>query len=305
MRELNKEEDYWNIRNFLRQIFLENGRHEISWQPARLDYWRWHVLLNCLEIDTLKGLVYIWEDERGQLAGVLNIEDEGEVFLQVHPKFKTRELEGQMIETAEKKLAKNGELQVWAHEDNPTLIELLKDKGYVPKENPERKHRKIIDSTENFKPDLASGYIIRSLGEREELPARAWASWRAFHPNEKDEGYSGWEWYLNIQKMPLYRRDLDLVCVSPEKEISGFCTIWFDDVTRSAYFEPVGIDPSHQRKGLGRALLTEGLGRLQKVGATLATVGGYSPAANGLYGSVMGSDHRKIFAWEKEIGFGK
>jgi len=47
-----------------------------------------------------------------------------------------------------------------------------------------------------------------------------------------------------------------------EDQITAFCTIWFDDVTRSAYFEPVATVPAHQRRGLGKAVITEGLRRL-------------------------------------------
>ncbi len=300
MRELSCEEDYLRLRNFLREVFLENDRHETCWQPARLDYWRWHVLLNCLEIDSLAGLIFFWETNEGKIASVLNIESRGEVFLQVHPRYKTPELEAKMIEIAEERFPENNSLQIWAHEKDYLRTELMKGKGFSRGNPPERQHRKIIEGVELPESQPAAGYIIRSLGGREELPGRSWASWRAFHPGAPETDYEGWEWYLNIQKMPLYRRDLDLVAVSPEGELAGFCTIWFDDFTRAAYFEPVGVDPSHQRKGLGRALLTEGLRRLQKTGAVVATVGGYSQGANALYGSIMGDKFRHSFPWEKK-----
>ena len=104
-------------------------------------------------------------------------------------------------------------------------------------------------------------------------------------------------WYRNIQTAPLYRRDLDLVAIAPSGEIAAFCTLWFDDVTRSAYFEPVATVPAHQRRGLARALMTEGLRRLQRMGAITAFVGGYSPEANALYRSVMGPDHELDEPW--------
>ena len=39
------------------------------------------------------------------------------------------------------------------------------------------------------------------------------------------------------------------------------------------------MHPAHQRKGLGKALLAEGLRRVQRLGATLTTVGSYSHEA--------------------------
>ena len=47
MRPYGGEDDYWRIREFLREVFLRNGRREWTWQVARLDYWRWHVAANC------------------------------------------------------------------------------------------------------------------------------------------------------------------------------------------------------------------------------------------------------------------
>jgi mycothiol synthase len=76
-------------------------------------------------------------------------------------------------------------------------------------------------------------------------------------------------------------------------------TIWFDDVTRTAYIEPVATVPAHQRKGLGKAVLMEGLQRLKHMGCKVAFVGGYSQAANALYFSAMGPDHDISEPWEK------
>jgi GNAT superfamily N-acetyltransferase len=125
-----------------------------------------------------------------------------------------------------------------------------------------------------------AGYTLRALGDECELPARSWLSWKAFHPDEPDEKYQGWEWYRNVQRVPLYRRDLDLLAVAPHGELAAFCTVWFDDVTRTAVFEPVGTHPAHQKRGLGKALMTEGLRRAQRLGATLATVSSYGKAAH-------------------------
>lgn len=97
-----------------------------------------------------------------------------------------------------------------------------------------------------------------------------------------------------------WRRDLDLVAIAPDGAVAAFCTIWFDDVTRSAYVEPLATVPAHRRLGLGRALLTEGLRRLQRMGAMRAFVGGFSPAANALYASVMGPEHELYEPWVKK-----
>jgi GNAT superfamily N-acetyltransferase len=72
-------------------------------------------------------------------------------------------------------------------------------------------------------------------------------------------------------------------------------------VTRSAYVEPVATVPEHQRLGLARATITEGLRRLKRLGATRAFVGGYEPGPNALYASVLSSEHDRSEQWIKKL----
>ena len=123
MRLYQTEDDWWRIREFLRQVFLLNGRRELSWHVARLDYWRWHGIANMGD-GKLENDVFIWETADGQITAVLNREGPGDAFLQIHPGFRSAELDEEMIVTAEKHLthtSKDGKrkLCVWAdsHDD--------------------------------------------------------------------------------------------------------------------------------------------------------------------------------------------
>jgi GNAT superfamily N-acetyltransferase len=271
-------------------VYLLNGRQSLSWQVARLDYWRWHVNANIFQL-RFEDVIFLWETADGRIAAVLNPENKGEAFLQVHPDFRTPELEAEMVETAEACLGRvnaNGKrmLTVWAHQHDKPRTDLLQSKGFLPEKWLDYQRQRLLNEPiAAIQP--ASGYTVRSLGDFEELPARSWASWRAFHPDEPDEKYEGWEWYLNLQRAPMYRRDLDLVAVASGGSIAGFVTVWYDDVTRTSYFEPVGVVPEHQRRGLGKAMMAEGQRRVQRLGATLATVSGFSPEANALYSAMM------------------
>ncbi len=144
------------------------------------------------------------------------------------------------------------------------------------------------------------GYTVRALGDESELPARSWLSWKGFHPDEPDDKYQGWEWYKNVQRVPLYRRDLDIVAVASDGELAAFCTVWFDDVTRTAVFEPVATHPDHQKRGLGKAVMNEGLRRAQQLGANLATVSSYSDGAHALYASMGFTEFDLLEPWIRE-----
>lgn len=304
MRLYQCEDDYWRIRGFLREAFLLDERQGVSWPVARLDYWRWHGIENCGH-GRLDRDVFIWETGDGQIAAVLNREEPGDAFLQIHPGQRTPELEEEMVVVAEKHLsipASDGrrKLRMWVSERDSLRQEILTRRGYARGGGAEYKWQRSLDEQI---PDIqiAPGYTVRALGDTDELPARSWLSWRAFHPDEPDEKYEGWEWYRNIQRMPLYRRDLDIVAVAPNGDLAAFCTLWYDDVTRSGNFEPVGTAPEHQRRGLGKAVMGDAMRRARRLGATLVTVGGYRQAAKALYTSVVSPEYEMFESWEKEL----
>jgi mycothiol synthase len=304
LKKYRTEEDYWRIRTFLRDVFMLNDRRMLSWPVARLDYWRWHGIMN-LNQGKLETDVYLWETETGSIAAVLNNEGAGQAFLQIHPGYKTAALKAQMIALAEEHLrgpSRRGGLVLWIWCDGGDLQRqrILTEAGYTHIEDADE-HQWLRDLQLPIpESPVYDGYTIRPLGDASELPSRSWASWRAFHSDEPDEKYDNdWSWYQNLQTAPLYRRDLDLVATAPSGKVAAFTTIWYDDITRCGYFEPIGCMPEHQRRGLARSLLCEGMRRLRKMGATQGMTSGGSIPANALYRSVLGPVYDLYQPWEK------
>jgi ribosomal protein S18 acetylase RimI-like enzyme len=307
MRRYQVQDDYWRIREFLREVFLLNGRRELSWQVYRWDYWRWHGVEN-LDQGPLEEHVFIWETADGRIGAVLNPEGKGEVYLQVHPGFRRPELEEEMLVVAEECLPFTNSnnrrgLRIWANEGDTLRQEILMRRGYVRRECPELQRRRTLDAPIPEAP-LSPGYAVRALGDGAELLDRCFASGLAFHPDEIQYAIDNREdvtWYRNIQNAPLYRRDLDLVVLAPNGAVASFCTVWFDDVTRCGAFEPVGTAPAYQRRGLGKAAMCEGLSRLRRMGATMAYVGSYDTAAHALYTSAGFTDYELMEPWAIEF----
>lgn len=303
MRTYQTEEDYWCIREFLREVTLFNNRHDFSWSLLRWDYWRWHINENIFQFK-LDEVITLWEAE-GRIVAMTNPDGRGEAFFQIHPDYRSNILISEMLDAAEDKIPTTKEdgkkeLLVWVNETDDAMKQVITERGYVrSKYSAEHMRRRFFSKPI---PDATpqGGYIVRALGDESELPARSWLSWKAFHPNEPDEKYEGWEWYRNVQRVPIYRRDLDIVAVAPDGELAAFCTVWFDDITRTAVFEPVGTHPNHQKRGLGKAVMAEGLRRAQRLGATLATVSSYSPAAHALYESMGFTEFDLLEPWIKE-----
>jgi GNAT superfamily N-acetyltransferase len=301
------EKDYWRIRAFLRDVFLRNGHLERSWQAYRFDYWRWHGTMN-LDDGNLED-VFIWEDEAAHIVAVLNQESNGQAFLQVDPQRRSAELEEEMIATAETYLARPKKdgcecLMVWCNEHDSLRQEILEQRGYVKEGWGEYQRRRSLGKPV-AEQQVAAGYSIRALGDGAEILERSYASGLAFHPDDISfavDNRSDIGWYRNIQNAPLYRRDLDLVAIAPDGAVASFCTIWFDDVTRTGAFEPVGTVPAHQQRGLGKAIMAEGLRRLRRIGATMAYVGSYSPEAHALYAAAGFREYEISWPWAKIVG---
>jgi len=301
MRPFASERDYWLLRPLLRESYRLNGRLERSWQVYRWDYCHWHVYPTVIE-QPAEDAVLIWESPAGEPIAALLSEAWGDVTPQVHPAWRCEALEREMILAAEEHLsAPRGEgraLTLWAHADDPLRRGILQERGYEPWPGPEHQRWQDLPVARPA-PGPPAGYALRSLGGPEDLPARVRASWLAFHPGDP-YGDDDPSWYPErIQRAPLYRRDLDLVAVAPDGSLAGFATIWYDDVTRAAAFEPVGVAPEHRRRGLGRALMEEGLRRAQWMGATRAHVASYGAAAHATYASVGFTRYHLCERWQR------
>ena len=287
-----KEDDFWRVRNFLREIFLLNGRLEHSWNVARLDYWRWHYIKTCHTIESVeKGLVF-WENTDGKMIAALNHLGGSELRLHVHPHFRSAEMEDEMLAYAEGNfyaIAEDGRRYIYLpiFEDDQPRQEIAQNRGYKKQPGWGHHYHRNLDSPIPSLP-IPPGYVIRSMGGTEEYPARSWASWRAFHHDEPNENYDGdYSWFANLQSAPLYRRDLDVVAAAPDGSIAAFCTIFYDDYTRSAVTVVVGTAFEHWRRGLGKAVITEGLNRLKEMGCTRLFSTAHEEPADFLYRSVM------------------
>ena len=216
-----------------------------------------------------------------------------------------------MISLAEERLTTTGKdgrrrLWLWADSQDEMRQGILARRGFRRVDSPqmqEYQHRRSLDGPLPDVP-LVPGYTIRSLGDGLELLERCYASGLGFHDDDikvarDNRDHPGW--YHDIQSAPFYRRDLDIVAVAADGSIASFCTIWFDDVTRTACCEPMATVPAHQRRGLGKAVMIEGLHRLKHMGAKVAFVSGFSQEANALYFSVMGKEYDLSEPWKREV----
>ena len=86
-----------------------------------------------------------------------------------------------------------------------------------------------------------------------------------------------------LRQCSLYDPALDLAVETVDGRPAGYALFWFDPVTEVGLVEPMRVEDEFQRRGLARALLTEGIDRLVRRGARRLKVGYGTEVARKLY----------------------
>ena len=112
------------------------------------------------------------------------------------------------------------------------------------------------------------------------------------------------ESYAAVFKSPHMEREI--VVAAPDGRFAAFTNIWIDDVNRSLLFEPVGTHSDFRRMGIGKALMTYVLRRMQaEAGITCAYVchepPDKNPASAALYASVGFKKLHDIYDYAKPV----
>ena len=116
-------------------------------------------------------------------------------------------------------------------------------------------------------PRVTDGYVLRSLRGPEDIPARVEVHRAAFAPSK-----------MTVEKHAIaaaqdhYAFDRDIVLEAADGTFAAFAICWADPLGSIGEFEPVGVHPDHQRRGLGRVIMRHGLRLMRAAGLRDALV---------------------------------
>ncbi|MCB8981894.1 MAG: GNAT family N-acetyltransferase [Ardenticatenaceae bacterium] len=244
--------------------------------------------------------VQLWETANGQLVGTVLPIEPGEAALQLAPAYGY--LEEEMLTWAEAYLSKptadgNGRLlQLLVYENNPDRESLLASHGYEKSASGGVLRQMAIRLHES--PTVAEGYTIRSTQPECLTDCQRVAD--VLNAAFGRTGHTAVEYQWFTRQAPSFRAYLDLAAVAPDGTFAAYAGIPYDAVNRRGIFEPVCTHPAHQRRGLGIALMQEGLHRLAQLGAEDVIVEtGQAVAANALYNSLGFDQTVAGFYWRK------
>jgi RimJ/RimL family protein N-acetyltransferase len=272
-RPYQSEDDYTALRQFL--INLPDMRIAAgTFTIGDLDWWRF-------QHDDPNQIfkVQLWIDEESVIGYALP--DSSSVDLFLHPGY--RHVEGEMIDWAIAYARSNevGEITIIANDRDRPRQAALRARGF--------------ESTD-------AHYVFRGRSLEWAIPAPVLpAGFRFGDSVDADDAYiaarvnvhrAAWEpsrmtvtKHRAVMQSPTYRPDLDLVVIGPDEAFATCTIVWFDEQNSIGVFEPVGCHPAFRQQGLTRAMMFEGMRRLQKLGAQRAFVNSWhaSVPANRLY----------------------
>ncbi len=114
---------------------------------------------------------------------------------------------------------------------------------------------------------LPNGFCIRCIAGEHEAHLVADVHNSAFSPKWTEAEY------LKVMRTTGFDPERELVVVAPDRRFAAFVVIWFDPVSRSGLFEPVGCHSDFTRLGLTKALMFAGMARMKEAGMETAIVG--------------------------------
>jgi predicted N-acetyltransferase YhbS len=310
------EQDFVRIRDFLVETYRAfEGIY--NWRLERWNYARYFVapFLGTygqeepdLE-DSLKAIrfwedaIRVWENDAGEIVGVVNIEapvawhpEFGEAFFQRHPQYDF--LLDEMLDYAEETFAdeKRPAHTIHIYEYDEPLQALAHERGY--RRDAEHPHHdsEFIIRGELPTLKLPEGYVLQSMAQENNIELRREIFGRAFDHPDPSEWPSAFS-YEELQKAPDYRKDLDLYIIGPDGKYVSCCIIWYDGHNRMGMLEPVGTHPDYRRQGFGGEVVMEGIRRAAALGAEKVYVGSGQP----FYEAIGFQKKYVSYRWTKEF----
>ncbi len=219
----------------------------------------------------------VWEDEHKQMQMFAALQFPWlTVDYAIRPAVRSLDVEQMVINWAETRLRQIAQerdshfpFNINALAGEEKRINFLEALGYTRWEHSLVKMKRSL--TEIPTPNIPAGFTIRPLAGEQEAEAYAELQRAAF-----DSTTMTALWRSHTLHAPLYNPDLDLVAVTPDGRLAGFCIWWYAPHLKTAQIEPLGVHPDFQQLGLSQTLMAEGFQRVAALGAETALVETYS-----------------------------
>lgn len=150
--------------------------------------------------------------------------------------------------------------------------EVLLSRGYRPDG---AENWNLYDLTQPIpEPHFPDGFVLKRLAE---IPESDFAALNtAIQQGFDHEGEAGPESLLMTQTAPHARPDLTRCVVAPNGDYACFAGLWYNDVLKCGYLEPLCTRPAYRGMGLARSVLYTQMREIRAMGG-LTFTGGDQP----------------------------
>ena len=189
----------------------------------------------------------------------------------------------------------------WVFDDDTIMDRLLQTRGFVviPFDPAPPLFERSLEALPTIQ--VPDGFIVQGVTNLDDGRLRAQVTHGAFGSHDDWDGH--WAQYAQFIGSAVYDGERDLFVRAPDGRGASACTIWFDEVNAVGLFEPVATHPDFQGQGLGKAVMAEGLRRMQTAGMRRAVLG-FDPtnaAALALYTAMGFRASRYFVGYRKEL----
>ncbi|MBM3696773.1 MAG: GNAT family N-acetyltransferase [Actinobacteria bacterium] len=278
----------------MRRLLLEGRAGTGDWHYPHVGLLAWDFFMVVCHLDPQQH-VHLWHDSEGRLMAYALLGEDPMIDWQVGRGHEWSGVEAEALAWAEERVAVlrcagperwGGPLAARARQDDPRRVTFLEGHGF--RYRGEFTEVDMIRSLGGSVPEavVPEGFRVRGVSGPEEASERASAEREVWLP--ATVGEIDGDDYARLMRLPGYRRELDVVAVASDGTIAAYVNCWLDPVNRIGNFGPVGARPAFRRRGLTRAVLLEGMRRLQAAGMDRVCVstGEANHAARCLYESV-------------------
>lgn len=170
-------------------------------------------------------------------------------------------------------------LRLMIRHGDDTLLSLATEAGFTRDPRAHPWHGLFRSATVGSgRPTWPEGYHVRPVRE-DEAEARVQVHRAAWHPPSipyppeaaarvSPDATSRFctEFYEDMRRTAFYDPELDLVVQAPDGSLAAHCTVWWSPALGVAEVEPLGVVPEHRRLGLGGSLALEACARVGELG---------------------------------------
>jgi ribosomal protein S18 acetylase RimI-like enzyme len=308
MRRFTWEQDFEPVQDFLTHTYKCTHSYQ-NWIPSRFENIKFGPCGTEYQIEE-DQYITIWEDTNdsdtafiSKIVAVTFLKPSGDCWIQIHPDYKLLEKEiVPWVEKQRRKMKKKEtqevELRFYVDETDEKRIILLTELGYENCGLEEYNRKRPLD-TLIPKYQLPQGFTIRSVDVEKDFVHYKQILTAVFpHCSHMTKRRA-----KIFSTALFYKKDLDLVVMDPHGNFTAICTVRIDPKSRIAELEPVGTHPDYRKHGLAKAIICEGLRRVQKYKPTAICISGaaVSEAANKLYESVGFTEKTEVHLWWKKL----